>query len=197
MNEILGYLIGIILVVGFIPYFRDILKGTTKPERASWLIWSVLTTIAFFSQLASGAGWSLMLTGVDTLVVILIFLLSIKYGVGGVTRRDKLSLVFAAIGLLVWYITNSPTIALVLIIAIDAVGAYLTVYKTYKDPDTETTFSWVMTSIAGFLAIVIVGEWNVSLIIYPLYIFIANSTVVATILIAKYQRKQIEKSHAR
>lgn len=118
LQEIFGYLTGVLLIIGFALYLVDIVRGKTKPERASWLIWSVLGGIAFFSQLADGATWSLVLPGIDTLIVFAIFVLSIRYGVGGLLRRDIISLVVAALGLLLWYLSREPLVALLAVLGV-------------------------------------------------------------------------------
>ena len=65
MLEFFGYISGILFILSVVPYVRSILKGNTKPQRMTWLIWTVLVFIAFFSQLAKGATWSLLLTAGD------------------------------------------------------------------------------------------------------------------------------------
>lgn len=50
--QIFGYLSGVLALIAFFPYYRDIFRGKTKPERASWLIWGILDLVALFSQLA-------------------------------------------------------------------------------------------------------------------------------------------------
>lgn len=192
MQEIAGYLTGIILIVGFIPYLVDIFRHKTKPERASWLIWGVLGTIAFFSQLASGASWSLVLTGVDTIIVLWILGLSIKDGVGGFTKLDITSLILAGIGIIAWYFTHQPLAALLLVIFVDAIGVTLTIIKTYREPDTETMFAWLMASLAGLLSVVAVGKIDQTLLLYPAYIFLANGLVAATIVLGKRRAKAPE-----
>ena len=52
---IFGILAGVFSAISYPPYIVAILKGKAKPERASWLIWSVLTAMGFFTQLAVGA----------------------------------------------------------------------------------------------------------------------------------------------
>jgi hypothetical protein len=183
MQAFFGYLTGVILVVGFIPYLIDILDHKTKPERASWLIWSVLGAVAFTSQTASGANWSLILPGIDTLIVLGIFLLSVRYGTGGLSQRDIIALTLASIGLAIWYFTKQPFLALLVTIGIDAAGAYLTVIKTYAEPETETLFAWIMAVLAGLTGALAVGAWNPSLLIYPLYIMVGNGAVAAAILL--------------
>jgi hypothetical protein len=188
MLQVLGLLSGVLSGVSYLPYLRDIFRHTTKPERASWLIWSVLGSIAFFSQLAEGATWSLWLTGIDTLGVLLIFLLSIRFGVGGLTRRDIIALTAAGIGLILWYFTRHASIALLITMLIDAAGAYLTVVKAYEDPGSETLSTWVIVAIAGILGMLAVGQFNLILLSYPFYIFLANFAVAIAMLLGKSKK---------
>lgn len=188
MLETFGIAAGVLAGIAVIPYIRDILGGTTKPERASWLIWSVLSSIAFFSQLAEGASWSLWLTGIDTLGVIITFLLALKYGVGGFTRRDIAALCVAAIGLIVWYFSKHAFLALFIVIAIDLIGTLLTIIKTYQSPKSETMSTWLLIGVAGICSMISVGSFDPILLTYPFYIALANFAVVFAILFGKRKR---------
>lgn len=188
MLQILGVASGILGGICYFPYIKDIFKRTTKPERASWLIWTILGLIAFFSQMAEGAAWSLFLTGFDTIGVVAIFILSIKYGVGGVTRRDVAALIAAGIGLMLWYVTSHAVLALLIIILIDAIGTCLTVIKAYKDPESETISMWLLVAIAGVLGAFSVGTLDPILLTYPIYIFLANIAVVGAIHLGKIKK---------
>ena len=185
MYETIGLVSGVVTFAGLLPYFRDIFRGKTKPERASWFIWTVLGGIAFFSQLAKGATNSLWMTGVDTIAIIIIFLLSIRYGVGGLAKRDLVALFVAFIGLVLWYFTKEPAIALILVIIVDTSGSVLTIIKTYEDPGSETMSAWIIAGIAGLLSAISVGSFNWILLLYPLYIWIGNWAVAATIILGK------------
>lgn len=185
MFQILGILSGILGGSSYFPYIRDIFRNSTKPERASWLIWLTLGSIAFFSQLAEGASWSLWFTGLDTLGVLIIFALSIKYGVGGWTRRDIMALIAAAIGLVLWCFTRHAAVALLITILIDMTGAYLTVIKAYADPSSETLSTWLIIALAGIFGTLSVGKFDLILLAYPFYIFLANFAVAVAILLGK------------
>jgi len=189
MNQLFGYLSGIFIILGFIPYIKDILLGKTKPERATWFIYTVLSSIAFFSQLAKGATFSLWLTGIDTLAVVAIFVFSIKYGVGGFSKKDAIALFVAALGLVAWYYSKEAAVALYLVIGIDAIGTYLTLDKTYKNPTSETRIAWLLSAIAGIFAMFAVGSFNIILLSYPFYIFLANGAVVTAIELGKRKLK--------
>lgn len=178
-SEIAGYLSGIAILASFVPYVRDIFRGTTKPERISWLIWVILGSISFFSQFAKGASWSLVMTGVQTVGDLLIFILAIRYGLGGFLKRDIFALVGAGVGLFLWYLTNEAAVALFIVIAIDATGAALTVVKSYENPGTETVSAWVLTFLGGLLSAVAVGEFNPILLAFPVYICLASVAILA------------------
>lgn len=183
MLEVIGILAGILSAISYIPYVKDTLWGTTKPERASWLIWSVLTSIAFFTLLAKGATASLWEVGVEVVAVTVVFFLSLHFGVGGTSRRDIIILCIAALGLVLWYFTKEPAIALFISIGIDATGTIPTLIKSYQDPGSETLTTWILVCISGFLAMIAVGSFNIALLSYPFYIFAANGgTALAMIL---------------
>lgn len=188
--QILGLTSGILGLVYCFPYIRDILLHKTKPERASWLIWSVLGSISFFSQLAKGATNSLWMTGADTLGVVVIFLLALKYGEGGLAPRDIKALIVASLGLVIWYFTKEPAFALFIVILVDGAGAILTILKAYEDPGSETMSAWFISGLSGFVAALSVGSLNWILLSYPLYIGIANWAVIVAMLLGKREQKK-------
>ncbi len=191
MLQIIGILSGIISTIGLIPYIIDIFRRKTKPERATWLIWSVLGSVAFFSQRAEGATHSLWMTGIQTLNVILVFILSLKFGIGGIVKRDIISILLALAGLLLWYITKNPFLALLLVIFVDFIGALLTIYKSYLEPDTETSLTWVLATISGLLGVIAVGKLDFKILIYPIYIMLANFSIWLAIFLGKRRHSKI------
>jgi len=164
-----------------IPYIRDTLLLRVKPQRATFFIWLVLDVIAFFSQLAKGASSSLWLPGLETFGVLTIFILSIKYGVGGFNKRDYIALSIAAFGLIAWYFTKEATIALALVILVDATGLSLTLHKAYLSPTSETHLAWILSAVGGLLSLFSVGSFNIVLLSYPFYIILANLAVIIAI----------------
>lgn len=181
MLQILGLLGGLFALGSVVTYIRDTLLLKVKPQRTTFFIWSVLGSIAFFSQLAKGASNSLWLPGLEAFGAIAIFLLSIKYGVGGFSKRDYIALLIAAFGIIAWYFTKEAAIALYLVILVDSAGLYLTLHKAYVTPDSETNFPWILSGFGGLLSLFSVGSINIILLSYPFYIMIANTAVVAAI----------------
>ncbi len=169
-----GVVSAIVNTVGLIPYVRDILKGKTKPERATWWIWLTLGTIALTAQISAGAKWSLAMTGAQTLAAATIAILSVKFGFGKFHKKDFISLIVAFFGIVLWKLTDSPLSALLIVIFVDFLAFYLTITKTWSHPETETLISWVLASISGFAGLLAVGEWNFTKAVYPLYMALGN-----------------------
>lgn len=83
-----GVLAGLVSTVDAVPYVRDIISGRTRPYRATWAIWTVLAVTAFAAQAADGAGWSLLMLGVQALTVTVVLGLSIGRGIGRLGAVD-------------------------------------------------------------------------------------------------------------
>jgi hypothetical protein len=179
LAAIFAVLSGIVVIIGGPPYLYDILKGRTKPERTTWFIWTVLGSIAFVTQVQLGAHWSLLFAGLNVAGNLAVFLLSIKFGVGGWKRIDIAALLIACVGLVLSFVTRSPLVALWGVIVADAAGTVPTLYKTYLMPKSETTITWLALGTSSLLAIFSVGSWKFSLLLYPVYITLSNYIVVA------------------
>ena len=65
---VLGLLAGVVGIADTIPYVRDTVRGTTRPHRGTWLIWSVLAIVVCLSQRADGASWSLIMAGLQAVL---------------------------------------------------------------------------------------------------------------------------------
>lgn len=193
MLPFLGWLSFAILLSSYIPYIIDIVKGNTKPERAAFFIWTVLGFSLVSSQLAEGGRESVLLSVGGTIGPLIVFLLSIKYGVGGFLLRDKLSLAFAGLGLLLWYLTNNAAFALWITILVDMSAFYLVLIKTYNDPSSELPLLWGGGVITGLLSAVSVGRFDVNLLAFPTYYALSSGLIFSTII---YRSKKLGLNNA-
>ncbi len=186
MVDLFGVLAGVLSAFAYLPYIRDTLRGDTRPERASWLIWSLLGSIAFFSQMYEGATHSLWLGGIQVLGTIVVFLLSIKRGMGGfLNKSDQKVLAVACVGLILWYFASTAVYALAIIISINLLGGWVTITKAYRDPQSETLLTWTVSMGASSLGVLAVGDWDWIVLAYPLYLLVLNTAIVSAILLGK------------
>lgn len=184
---IFGLLSAIFSTAQYVPYIANVLRGKTRPERAGWFIWFVLGTVMFAAQLAKGGNQSLWIILVHIVGNGLIFLLSFKFGDGGFNKRDKMTLAIAAGGIALWAITREPTLALLVSIAVDALGAALITIKAYKKPYEETLVTWVLGTVAGVCSILAVQNPASVLIIYPIYAALNSGVIVFAVVYSKWR----------
>jgi hypothetical protein len=179
---VLGVLAGLIAFADTIPYIRDIFRGSTRPHRGTWLIWSVLAVVVCLSQRADGASWSLIMAATQGAATSLVFLLAIRHGEGGVSTADLVLIAIAGGGVVGWIVADEPIVATVCVVAADLIGVALMLPKTYRDPDSETLATFAFSSLGGVLAAGAVGVVDVSLLMYPIYYFAANAAIALLIV---------------
>ena len=183
-------ILGIILqLVGFVPYIVDIFRGKTKPERASFWIFTLLIVITIAAQLSQGLTWATVLLMVWAFNTGFIALLSIKYGYGTFKRRDFISVLVALVGVALWWVTDQPLIAALIVVAVDFAGFWLTLAKTWVAPHTETLIAWLLSGLGAVCALAAAGTVDPVQISYLLYSAIANLGIVWMIL---YRRKVVD-----
>ncbi len=178
----IGKIAGVVAVLAFAPYVWSVLKGRTKPSRASWLIWSVLGVSILASYHSSGATDTIWIPIIYAIMPILIFLLSLKYGVGGYAKLDIVCLIGAAVGLIAWKLTDSPQTALFINIFIDGLGFIPTFKKTYVDPNSESRLAWIIGASATIVNLFAINSWDLDIALYPIYLALFNSIVVVLLL---------------
>jgi hypothetical protein len=184
MNDVapaLGVLAGLVGIADTIPYVGDTLRGTTRPHRGTWLIWSMLAIVVCLSQRADGASWSLLMVGTQAVLTTLIFGLAIGRGEGGVSAGDALMIAIASGGVLGWIVAEEPIIATACVVAADLIAAAMMVPKTYCDPDSETLATFAFASLGGLLAAGAVGAPDASLLLYPVYFCLVNGALATLI----------------
>lgn len=118
-------------------YAKAILQGDAKPHRTTRFILLLITTLTTASLFAQHNTVAIWLAEVSALQSILIFILSIKHGMGGWAKTDIFCLAIALFGIVLWQTTNDPTLVLYVAIAADFTGMIPALIKTYHHPQTE------------------------------------------------------------
>ena len=184
---VLGVLAGLACIADTIPYVRDIVRGTTRPHRGTWLIWGVLAIVVFASQRAEGASWSLIMAGSQAVVTSVVFLLAIRHGEGGMSAPDVALIAMAGGGVIGWLVADEPLIAIAGVITADVIAAAMMAPKTFRDPDSETLATFAFASLGGALAAGAVGTADLSLLAYPVYYCLCNAALASLI----YSRRAV------
>jgi len=88
VKDFLLLLSAIITIGAVIPYIRDILRGTTKPNIVSWITWTLLFVVATTAEIAAHEYRTAFFTLSVAVETGLVVILGLKYGYAKYTKFD-------------------------------------------------------------------------------------------------------------
>lgn len=186
VKAVLGLVAGIIALLAYVVYVVSIIKGRTKPNRATWWIWAFMGLVLALSYQFSGAENTIWVPYVEFIGPLSIALLSIKYGEGGLDNKtDLLCLLGAIVSIILWIIFNSPVIALVTNLAIDSFAIVPTIKKSYLRPEGESFWGWFGTGLADSLNMFAVEKFTFAILVYPIYMLVSDLIIIFILLLKK------------
>jgi hypothetical protein len=198
-KAVFGVIASLIGLVSSVPYLADILRRKTKPHLFTWLVWGILTSIAFFAQVARQGGAGAWVTGVTALTCFVFTALAVRYGEKDIKPIDWLSLLGALLGLLLWAFTSDPLLAVILITIIDLIGFAPTLRKAYFKPHEETAVFFFLSIWKFGAGLVALGSYNLTTCLFPAAVALFNVIFVTTLLVRRrvLARSMGSKIHAR
>ncbi|MBN2884555.1 hypothetical protein JXE04_01375 [Patescibacteria group bacterium] len=183
MKPIFSVLAGIIFTIGYIPYIIAILKKGAKPAKASWVIWLSLDMITIASMFVMNTLNGQMIGAVIGAWIVVI--LAFKYGAPGWTLLDKLSILGAIIGIVIWQLFDSPLLGILINLGVTFIGSIPTFISAWEDPGREDKLAWILFLISCICALIAVPDWDLANAAQPITFFVIEATVVVIIFLRK------------
>lgn len=131
MQQIFNLLAWVFIITVFVLYIRAILRRVATPMKSTWLIWASLNSVTFAGMWAQGSVNGQIIGGI--LGAWTVTILAFKYGESGWTLLDKLCLVGAALGIILWLMFDSPTLRIVTSLCVVFLGSIPTFVSALKD----------------------------------------------------------------
>jgi hypothetical protein len=176
-----GLLAQFILAVSIVPYTISIFRGTVKPNRISWFIWSVIGFAFWLITPDSADQVTKMLTVIFWINPTLIFVLTLFKG--EYIKPDtieKFSLLVGLCAIVVWLIfrDNSGVLPTVIAIAADFCALLPTLRFVMSAPNEEAPLAWICFFLGSFIAIFGIEHYTLQNLLLPVYMTIGASLVV-------------------
>lgn len=182
---ILVVVASLLALAGNIPYLLDVIKGRVRPHPYTWFVWTIVSCVVFFGQIAKGAGIAAIATGVSEIFTLIIFLFSLKYGFKNPPKADKYFLILALLGLIPWLITKDPTLSVIIVVSIDLVAFIPTLRKTYCFPKSETPLLYGSNVLRHSLILGTLGAYNIATMLHSISMILTNTIMVIFIKTCK------------
>jgi hypothetical protein len=159
-------------------YVRDTLKGKSKPNRMTFLIWSVGPLIGVVAGIAAGAAWWALLPvlvgGLGPLAILLSsFVNPNAYWKLGIL--DYTCGALAILALIFWRTTSDPAVAIAFSIAADALASLPTIIKSWRFPETETGFTYFVAFCNVGLGLLLAPTHSFVQIGFLTYLFLCDA----------------------
>ena len=174
---VLGIVSGALSLLAYVIYIFASVFGKTRPNRVTWWVLTLVGVLIASSYYAEGARNTFWIALSYTLGPLIIAIVSIWRGEGGSSKFDLFCLGVALASILVWILSGSALLTLLVNMLIDLFGLLPTIKKSFLKPEGENRGAWLLETVASFLAILAVEEWLFSIWIYPLYLVLLNGAI--------------------
>jgi hypothetical protein len=173
-----------------IPYAIDIVKGRAKPARSTRILFLMLMAVTLVVQGREFTSWVLLLTVAEVLTQMLLFSLSIKYGIGGLARFDVICYAAFVVSLSAYLVTQDAVLSLTLLMLTDFISFLPTLVKIWRDPTSDTWPFFLFGGVVAAAAALLARNTNAYVeVAFPAYLLAANALAAAPILLHNKRKK--------
>lgn len=169
--------------VAFYPYIRAVLKQKTKPHVFSWFIWAAVTFTVATAQLAGGAGagaWPIAVSGLISGGVALLALS--KSADTSIVRMDWVFLGLAFTALPLWWLTDDPLAAVLILTSVDLLGFGPSIRKAWALPNEENALFFTLGATRNGFVVLALERYSWTTALFPAAVGVACLGFVALIL---------------
>lgn len=184
----LGAVSFLMSLAGTAVYIRSVLSGKTKPHFYTWIIFTILTAIAFLAQIVDNAGPGAWMMAATALSCGLTAVLSLKYGDMERTRSDKIALAASLFAILPWLLTKDPLLSVVMISLIDAVAMFPTIRKSWYRPFQENLPAFWIAIFKNLIALFALTNFTLTTSLYLISVCVINGSLIVVCL---YRRRTV------
>ena len=170
----------------------SIVKGGFRPQRMTRFLIFLVSLLFVGTLLAQGDRNGIFIAAPQLLGSFIIFILSLKKGMGGRDQMDIVVFIMAVFSLIIWKTTNNPVLGLTMSIITDLIAFFPTLVKTWKLPYTEEWKFYMSDVIASIFSILAIKNYTYGVLVFPIYILLINTTSVLMINLRKKVLKRID-----
>ncbi len=172
IEVILGVSAGLIHVIAFVIYYKQMLVGTSHPNISTWTLWVFISTMNCLSYIImSRSIVKGLLPIASTAACIMVFFASLFKGkLSKLNIGDEIALMIGVFSLFVWWAYRSAIYANLLLQICIIVSFAPTYRDIWKNFSIEKAWPWFVWSSAYILQIFIVFlKWEIWYqLVYPI-----------------------------
>ncbi len=170
-------------IAGVYVYIKQTLKGETKPNRVTWLMWSIAPLIATVAAWSDGVRLATLPVFMAGFAPLLVFVASFinKKAYWKLEKFDYICGGLSILALILWAITKQPLVAIIFAIASDLFAAVPTLIKCWKYPETESIEAYTTGTFNAVTSFFALKTFGASELLFPIYLVVINFSLAITV----------------
>jgi hypothetical protein len=184
-KDLMGALAVVIAVVAYAIYVWQTLRGQTRPHPLSWLIFGILTGTGYLVQVDQAAGPGSWVTGITTIVCLLLCVMSFWKGERAFPWYEWAFLVVAVVIFAFYLWSRQPVISAVLASAVNVLGFGPTVTKAWRRPHSDSVTTFFLNGLKFIPSFFALNVISVATCVLPATLVVANLVVAAVIYLRR------------
>ena len=176
-------------VYGVAAYIKDTIIGRVRPNKVTWLMWSIAPLIATFAAISKGVTLAVIpvfLAGFGPFCVLIASFFS-KKSYWRLETFDYFCGFCSVLALILWFITKEANVAIVFSIISDGFAAVPTLKKAWTNPETESVVPYLMGLLGAIVTFAAIKYWIFSEYAFASYLIFIDICLIFSI----YGRKLV------
>lgn len=193
LKIVFGMLAPAIAVVNFVYYMVGVVRGNTKPNFYTWLIWGMVMGIAATAQFEGGAGAGAWITLVGGALAFTRAMAALWVGEVQTTKSDQVCLLACMMAIVIWRLSGSALAAIIIVTLIDLAAFYPAARQAWAKPWQEDAGTYALFAVQFALGIAALDTYSIVTTLYPLAICVGSLLFSGYIL---WRRRVLQASEA-
>jgi hypothetical protein len=180
MLEYLVFVAALGSLIAASAYIRSMFKGQTKPNRITWLMWTIAPLVATAASVSNGVGWAVIPVFISGFSPFLVFTASFfsKKAYWKLSTFDYLCGILSGLAVALWLLTDNPNLGIVFAIISDALAAVPTLSKAWHNPETESAWPFIIGTFSPLTSFLAAKTWTFSELAFPIYLIAINAFIL-------------------
>jgi len=188
----IGLIAQFILAISILPYSISIFRGTVKPNRISWFIWSIIGLAFWLVTPPTADEVTKMLTIIFMVNPAIIFILTLFKG--EYLKPDKLesfSLIMGLASIAIWYAMRESAGVIPISIAIfaDFCALLPTLRFVLSSPEQEAPMAWICFFLGSLTSLFGIEDFSLKSILLPSYMTLGALMIVLPLIYYRVKMK--------
>ncbi|MFA6251011.1 MAG: hypothetical protein WC603_00045 [Candidatus Paceibacterota bacterium] len=168
-------------IIGSFFYIKDTIYGKTRPNRISWIFWTIAPFVGVYVAYQSGVSIPILIStfmaGFCPFLVV-IFSFFNKNSYWKTTKFDIGCGILAFIAIIIWVTTKNGILSLTFAIMADLFASIPTIIKSWQHSETETVAPYALGILNQLITFLIITNFSFLNYSFPIYFVLVNLIII-------------------